>query len=115
MLCLEVIDFERGPVEPTIPERHALSNGGTRERLASCEYFAIERFRPLSDCTIGCERGERFTIVVILEGAGELTSSAGSVRLEQGQTLLLPASLGSCRVKALETSEPLNLLTCVIP
>jgi mannose-6-phosphate isomerase len=110
--ALESTDFEAGPVDPLTPTPEPC-DGGTRERLARCPYFALERLTLDGPSRVG--RGDRFTVVVGLGGSAEIRGGGGgeAVPLEFGRTLLLPASAGPCEV--LPRAGGAVLLTCVVP
>ena len=107
--ALESIDFAAGPVTPlrTSPEP---IDGGTREALARSAYFALDRLQLDGPSAIGT--ADRFTIVVGLGGEVAVHCGAVASRVGLGQTLLLPASIGPCRVVP---DGPATLLTCVVP
>lgn len=106
--ALESIDFAAGPVDPLVPTAEPIA-GGTRERLAHCPYFALERLRLNGPTTVG--RDDRFTILLGLEGDTEIRSD-GNALLGFGQTRLLPSSLGECQL--VPRGEAV-VLTCVVP
>jgi mannose-6-phosphate isomerase len=108
--ALESTDFDAGPVDPieTTPE---LIPGGTREQLSRSEFFALERLKLTSAAVVG--RDDRFTIVMALGGDAKITASSGSHIIRFGETLLLPASSGECRVTPLKGNA--TLITCVVP
>ena len=69
------------------------ANGASRSLLAACRYFATERW----DCTSNCEIAvdpQRFEVIVILEGAGNLAWPDGTARYQRGECWLVPASQG---------------------
>lgn len=107
--ALESIDFEAGPVNPwpSLPEAIP---GGTRERLASCPFFRLERLRIREPWAVGDP--ERFTILLGLGGEAEVGYRGTRTSLSFGQTLLLPAALGACQV--IPRGESV-ILTCVVP
>lgn len=107
--ALESTDFAAGPVDPLKPTAEPIA-GGTRERLAHCRYFALERLRLNGPTTVG--RDDRFTILLGLEGDTEIRNDAGSQLLGFGQTRLLPSSLGECQLVPQGSSV---VLTCVVP
>ncbi len=111
--ALASIDFERGPVNPLTPQAFASGAGEKHERLARSAYFALERFtlEPPATATVGLL--DRFTIVMALEGLADVrhASWSWSVNLETGQTLLLPAAVGSC---AIVPRGRAVILTCVV-
>src|SRR6185312_4581468 len=106
---LESIDFEAGPISPMATTSEPII-GGAREHLARSEYFVLERLTLDSSTTIG--EPDRFTILLGIEGEVEVHSGEVSVSLGLGQTMLLPASIGPCRVTPRGSA---TLLTCVVP
>lgn len=107
--ALQSTDFDAGPVEPLRPVAEPIE-GGTRERLAECPYFAIERLTLDSPAVVG--GGDRFTILVGIEGQSEIEHGGRFYTLEKGHTRLLPAAIGPCRVVPSTSSI---VLTCRIP
>jgi mannose-6-phosphate isomerase len=107
--ALEAIDVEAGPVHPLRPRVEPMA-GGSRERLARCRYFALERLRLDGPAEVGST--QRFTILLGLSGSAEVRHPLGAAALEFGQTLLLPAALGAC---ALNPQGEAVVLTCVVP
>lgn len=106
---LQAIDFGAGPVEPLKTSPIPIE-GGTREVLARSAYFALERLRLTGPAPVG--QGDRFTVVIGLEGSAAIRSGTSAASIGIGQTLLLPASLGECRV---DPRDQVTLLTCVVP
>jgi mannose-6-phosphate isomerase len=107
--ALQAIDFDRGPVNPVKPEVETIA-GGRRERLSRSAYFALERLALEQPTTVG-DSG-RFTILMSLSGCALVRHGGESVRLDFGQTLLLPAVLGPCEVSPRGQTV---VLTCVVP
>ncbi len=106
---LESINFEAGPIFP-LEIRPEPMPWGIREPLARSEYFALDRLTLHSPMTIG--EADRFTIVLGIEGEVDVRSAGLTVKISLGQTLLLPASIGSCEVIPRGRA---TLLTCVVP
>jgi mannose-6-phosphate isomerase len=107
--AMESIQFERGPVDPIKPEVEPIACG-TRERLARSAYFALERLSIKGPASVG--RSDRFTILMGLEGRCDVWCRGESVRLDFGQTLLLPAIVGEC--EAVPHGNAV-VLSCVVP
>jgi mannose-6-phosphate isomerase len=107
--AMESIDFQRGPVEPITPETRPIE-GGTCERLARSKYFALERLRLVQPAVVG--DADRFTILMGLNGSSDIEHDGERVRLDYGQTMLLPAAIGPC---AIVPCGEATVLTCVIP
>jgi mannose-6-phosphate isomerase len=113
--ALESTDFTAGPVHPipTRPEPIA-ERCGTRERLAACPYFALERLRLTGPVRVG--QRDRFTLLIGLGSSAEVRHDGAAVRLDFGQTLLLPAVLGPCEIAPRgESGGEAVVLTCVVP
>jgi mannose-6-phosphate isomerase len=108
--AMESIDFRRGPVDPIVPKTEAIDGVGERDQLARSPYFALERLSLRKPAMVGSH--ERFTIVMGLEGSSDLLRGSRRVRLEFGQTLLLPAAVGPCEIVPREACV---VLTCVVP
>lgn len=107
---LEATDYAAGPVDPIRTAAEAIP-GGTREPLARCPYFAIERLRLTGPASVGS--ADRFTIAIGLEGSAEIRHPRGSTPIQRGQTVLLPASLGAIEVAP--GPDGATLLTCIVP
>jgi mannose-6-phosphate isomerase len=108
--ALESIDFDRGPVDPIVPVQAPIANGCTLERLSQSKYFALERLNLEQPTFVGAE--DRFTITMGLRGSSDVEHGGNQMRLDFGQTLLLPAGLGRCRISPRGTA---TVLTCVVP
>lgn len=93
---LRSIDFARGPVDPVRMEPEA-ERWGSLERLVSCPFFAIERWRMHERTTVGAE--DRFTILMGLEGEARVAGPGGAAEVSSGRTVLLPASGGVFEVE----------------
>ncbi len=106
---LESINFEAGPIVPTVTSPEPMP-GGVRERLSRSDYFALDRLTLNAPASLG--EADRFTIVLGIEGEAEIRSRDLTVPLGLGQTLLLPASIGPCEVSPRGSA---TLLTCVVP
>lgn len=107
--ALAAIDFDAGPINPMVgePETHPW---GTREPLVRCPYFSLERYRFQRPIFPGS--ADRFTILVGLGGSALVGGPGNNQRLEFGQTILLPAALGPCKVVP---EEEAVVLSCVVP
>jgi mannose-6-phosphate isomerase len=108
--ALESIEFDRGPVEPIVPVVEPIAGGGTRERLSQSKYFALERLSLEQPESVGAD--DRFTIAMGLSGSSDVAHGGKRVRLDFGETLLLPAGLGQCQISPRGKA---TVLTCVVP
>lgn len=107
--ALEATDFLAGPVDPVRSEPEPIS-GGTRERLTTCPYFALERYQLTAPDHLGSSDG--FTILIGLGGHADVRHAGVDHTLTLGQTLLLPVELGPCEVVPRPEA---TVLACVVP
>jgi mannose-6-phosphate isomerase len=107
--ALASIDFDAGPVEPVRPEPAPIA-GGVRESLVSCPYFTLNRLRLTGPSPVGSR--ERFTLLLGLGGSVGVRHGGESHALRFGQTMLLPAEIGSCEV--VPTDEGATVLECTV-
>ncbi len=85
--ALEVIDFERGPVDPQPVE--STGEPGV-ERLVACDKFVADRIAFDSPRILGGD--DRFHILAVIGGAIRVEGEPSGETLGVGQTVLLPAS-----------------------
>jgi mannose-6-phosphate isomerase len=91
--AIEVIDFDRGPISPSIPmptDRQYVT------RLAACDKFVVDRWQialPREAAGDG-----RFHIFSVIEGAVTVAGDASERPVKMGETILLPASTGPARL-----------------
>ncbi len=102
--ALEVIDYEAGPVAVQRPEPTSREHA---KRLVACDQFVIDRLRFSGQTTIGGD--DRFHIVSVLLGSVSVAGDASRRPLTVGETILLPASLGACKLSATEESQLLDM------
>lgn len=86
--ALAVIDERRGPVWPVVPQ--PTERPGV-ERLVTCDKFVLDRWRLKGAAVVGGD--DRFHVLSVLEGAVRLEGMEAV--LGRGQTVLLPACLGT--------------------
>ena len=91
--ALEVTDFERGPVNPLITIPAAEANVTP---LARCDKFVVDRRQSALPLTIGGD--SRCHLLVPESGSVSLAGDPTHAPLEPGQTALIPAAAGTCRV-----------------
>lgn len=97
---LAAIDYSAGPVLPQVPQPTGRS---FVHRLVACDKFILDRWRltgsePAEQRTLGGD--ERFHMLSVLSGSAEISSGTADEQLTLGQTLLLPASAGVCKITA---------------
>lgn len=112
--ALEVTDFSRGPVDPVTPQAEPI-DGGTLESLVRCPYFALDRLNLTGPSRVGSPDRSRFSAIVCLGGEAALNFEGQSSPIGFGQTVLLPASIGSCSVAPSGEGGTATLLLCVVP
>jgi mannose-6-phosphate isomerase len=92
--ALDVIDFERGPVQPVTPQ---LTDCPHVERLVSCDKFVLDRWR--IDSAQPLATRNRFHVLSLIEGAARVRANDRVHELRRGQTVLLPASSEGAEVE----------------
>jgi mannose-6-phosphate isomerase len=86
--------------------------GGAEEScFVSCAYFATERWEFTAPITRRTSR-ERFELLILLEGNGEVAWAGGREKYNLAQAWMLPAALGEFR---LEPSSPTTILRTYVP
>ena len=105
--ALEVIDFERGPIDPVRPQ--STGRPGV-SRLVECDKFTIDRWEFSEAMSAG--EDSRCHILVVLEGEVSVEGDPIGRPLRAGETMLLPASLGAVR---LTPHSPVVLLDAYLP
>lgn len=108
--ALLATDFNRGPVDPIRARANPLPNG-TLERLVRSPFFSVDRYVLNGTATVG--RSGEFTVLVGLQGSAEIEWQGESRLFSVGQTMLLPAAIGPCRIHPI--SCPFSFLHCSHP
>jgi mannose-6-phosphate isomerase len=83
---LDVIDYQRGPVDPQIPE--PTGQPGI-ERLVACDKFVLDRRTFDAPITLGGD--QRFHLLAGIAGSADVSDDSTGQPLQRGQSLLLPA------------------------
>lgn len=95
--ALDVIDFGSKPRDKV--EGLTIEGAGyTRELQVACPYFITETL----DITTSYQsqaNGERFYVLMGLEGTATIDYETGSTELSSGETALIPADLGEYEIK----------------
>jgi mannose-6-phosphate isomerase len=96
---LEAIDFDRGPVEP---QCSSATDRPEACRLVDCDKFQVDCLNFDQSVTIGdvgdlgwCESCH---ILIVLDGAVEISGDFVKTPLSRGETILLPAFLGDVQL-----------------
>ena len=91
--AFDAIDYELGPVQV---QQAQTTDSQQVNRLVECDKFVLDRWTLESPQSIGGD--DRFHFLVVIEGEVELNWNAVNTALRFGQTMLLPASAGECRL-----------------
>jgi len=90
--ALESIHWPADPVMPVKPRMLPdVPAGACGERLVTCEYFCLDRFRLAGDLPVPRPGG--MSVWILIEGSAELSADDGSYRrgFRAGETVLIPA------------------------
>lgn len=89
--ALAVTDYDRGPVNPVVPQPTA---DGLGERLVDCDKFVLDRYRTSSPVPL--DTGKSCRLIAIVEGECDLVAGSEDpvLSLAKGATCLVPASVG---------------------
>jgi mannose-6-phosphate isomerase len=91
--ALAVMRFGKQDCAKLDPVR--IDRGVARESLfVLCRYFATEKW-DFAESIARATSAERFEILIVLEGSGEIVWSGGSAQYSQAQAWLFPAALGT--------------------
>ena len=107
---LKVLNFEDTADHRTAPV-HIHGKGFTREVLAGCAYFMLEKYYITGE-TEQPHPG-RFEIITAIAGEGALFCQGREMKVKTGETILVPAAAGAYRLKAAE--KPLECLVAYVP
>jgi mannose-6-phosphate isomerase len=107
--AMACIDFNRGPIQPVLPVA-AMTKPELRERLVSCDHFAISRVTASSSFSVGVEGLPR--VLVCLAGRGLIEYAGKCYSFGKGDVLLLPAAVGVCLCRP---SGPVTVLELSLP
>jgi mannose-6-phosphate isomerase len=95
--ALEVMRFGPQTCEKLAPLR--LMREGVREtHFVACCYFATEKWELEADLQL-VTSPERFELLILLDGSGEIRWKESSTRFDRAQAWLIPAALGPYRLK----------------
>jgi mannose-6-phosphate isomerase len=97
---LDVIDYERGPVAPQVPQP---TDQGHIERLVDCDKFILDRWRIHSLESLGGDN--HFHLIAVIKGAVRLSGDPLDTPLGKGQTALIPAAANAVRLKPVSETQ----------
>jgi mannose-6-phosphate isomerase len=95
--------------QPAVVEPKRLD--AVRTLLVSCPYFAMERLDLAVPLSAATDPGS-FEILTAIDGAASLAWADGARHLARGESIVLPANLGSYQ---LEPDASATLLRCYVP
>ena len=107
--ALACIDFGKcagGLVAPVVEATEPVE----RERLFRCEHFRLSRLRGQSPFTVGASGVP--SVLVSIEGAGQVEHGGSAYAIGKGDVFLLPAVLGACTFRP---SSAVSVLEIEIP
>lgn len=108
--ALEVIRFDQPP-GGRVAQLPLAAGEGQRTFLLACRYFAAERFE-FADTRTFRARPERFDLLVLLAGAGQIQWTGGSAPCGAGECWLVPAEMGSLD---LVPRSPMTVIRAYVP
>jgi mannose-6-phosphate isomerase len=85
------------PSEPTVQYAPKSIPGGTVRKLASCAYFATDVVT-VEETVSFVVPAETFHHLLVIDGTGTLETETGTYKLKKGDSVLLPANLGTYRI-----------------
>lgn len=87
------------------------SDDAEKHLLAACAYFATERWEIGGTARVQ-GNGERFQLLVFLQGSGQLVGSEGQWDYRQGEAWFVPAALPELQI---QSKSPTTLLRIYLP
>jgi mannose-6-phosphate isomerase len=105
LACIDYNQINIGPVKPEIDIHHK-----NTEKLFDNEHFKLWRIKDQSPFNIGFENEP--SILVCLEGMGNVIFNKIEYQINKGDVMILPASVGKCNF---HPKNEINLLQIAIP
>ena len=108
LACIDFGGCAGGLVAPVVEATEPVE----RERLFRCEHFRLSRLRGQSPFTVGASGVP--SVLVSIEGAGQVEHGGAAYAIGKGDVFLLPAVVGACifqpcgRVNLLEIALPVT-------
>lgn len=90
--ALEVIDFDRGPVDPILPVSRGVGLG---EKLVDCDKFRLTRLSQSASYELDLSTCQ---IVAVPQGTATLETDHGQIELLTGQSALVPHACGQAKL-----------------
>ena len=104
--ALEVIDFERGPIEFVTRSQITSANPQT---LVDCDKFTLKEFACPGTYRLD---GKQLAIITVPKGNIVLNTNSNEISLERGQTVLVPFA---CQSATFEVSDGTTVLVSTLP
>ena len=104
--CINFAEAAGGPVVPVVEAATPVE----RERLFDCKYFRLWRLRGQSAFTVGAAGVP--SILICIEGAGQVEHGGATYAVGKGDVWLLPAVAGAC---AFQPRGAVSVLQLAIP
>ncbi len=108
--AMTVLNLERTP--PALSAPVALDPDEGRLLLMACRHFALEHWRLHACCNLTTRR-ESMDIFTVIGGAIAMEWPGGTLRVDMGDSIIVPAMLGAYTLSPL--SHPCRLLRAYIP
>ncbi|MDG5814279.1 class I mannose-6-phosphate isomerase [Chitinispirillales bacterium ANBcel5] len=109
--ALEVIDTSCNN-NFKIPPVTYHQNGVKHSFRCACRYFALEQYFFEKNTTIKLQPKKSFRIITVLQNSAQLFYPSGKLKVQKGQSVLIPAQLKNLETYATEGS---NLLLASVP
>jgi mannose-6-phosphate isomerase len=106
LACIDFGGCAGGLVAPVVEATEPVE----RERLFRCEHFRLSRLRGQSPFTVGASGVP--SVLVSVEGAGQVEHGEAAYAIGKGDVFLLPAVLGAC---TFQPSSAVSVLEIEIP
>jgi mannose-6-phosphate isomerase len=90
--CIDFTKTNIFPVEPVIEDEQTV----LKEKLLDCDHFRVWRLTCKSVNTVGLKDAP--TVLVGIEGDSEIKTKTNTYTLTKGEVMMLPASVGRCKL-----------------
>lgn len=109
--ALDVSYFGPSPQAKIVPQT---LEPGVRTLLVTCTYFALERWTLNTPRNLTTDPAS-FEILTVIGGQGTLTWPGGDMALQRGESVVLPAALGTCTLQPAPATPEFELLRVYVP
>lgn len=94
--ALRCVNLAQGVIRPTVPQTEE-SGSIRRDRLLDCPHFRLWRITASVPYPVG--RADTPTVLVCIDGSGNVEHDQRDFAMNKGAVLLLPAATGVCRFR----------------